>query len=247
MTAPESAQTLVAPRGLLKAIAWLGAQGRMKQLLLALGWLFLATPSCAAVGCAPTALVKVVTRNVTPGVLPASFAAKPVVIYRSGNLLLRNEESADPDQGLHLLAVMHAPDVWYVNLADRTGKHIVDPGPSIDVHAPIVSGQGVAPAFSGLEYGCEADFVRANMPKPEASMQVAGTAVAVHRLRAGVELLELKMAAGGRPVELSYFRGSKPLMVIHYDDYLRNLPPNPTLFTKPEGFAYTEERPTPNH
>jgi hypothetical protein len=185
-----------------------------------------------------------VTRNVTPGAKLSAFAAKPLVTYRSGALLLRNEEADDPEQRLHLLMVLNAPDTWFVNLTDRTGKHIVDPGPDINVHAPIFSGPGVTKAFADLEFGCEAAFIASHMPKAQAAAQVDGVTVNVHRLRDGDELLELKMARDGRPVEAAYSKADKPMMVIRYDKYERGLPADPTLFSKPQGFTYTEERPT---
>ena len=67
--------------------------------------------------------------------------------------------------------------------------------------------------------------------------------VAVHRLRDGDQLVEVKLAAGGRPVEAGYYKADKPVMVIRYDAFERGLPADPKLFARPEGFTYVEKRP----
>jgi hypothetical protein len=212
----------------------------MRTTILALAVLAGASAAHAEATCAPTSLVKIVTTNITPGIKPGTFAAAPLVMYRSGSLLMRTEEAPDPAQRLHLLTVLHAPDVWFVNLADRTGKHIVDPGPSIDVHAPIFAGgAAVSPEISALEFGCEAEFARTRMGKPEAQEGK----VAVYRLRHGQELLELKLAADGRPTQAGYYLGGEPKLLIRYDEYVGALPPNAALFAKPDGIAYAEEPP----
>jgi len=195
----------------------------------------------AATVCSPVGLIRLVTTNVTPGAKLAAFAARPLVMYRSGSLLMRTEEADDPQKKLHLLMVTNAPDTWMVNLTDKTGQHIVDRGPTFEVHAPIFSGEGVSRAFADLEFGCEAQFVAAHMAKPDS--QAAG--VTTHRLRDGDQLLELKLAAGGRPVEAGYYKADKPVLVIRYDAFERGLPADPKLFARPEGFTYVEKRLNP--
>ncbi|MGZ6050349.1 MAG: hypothetical protein ACXWKN_18310, partial [Phenylobacterium sp.] len=171
-----------------------------------------------------------------------AFAAAPLVLYRQGSLMARSEEAPDPARRLHLLMVTHAPDTWFVNLADRTGKHIVDPGPSIDVHVPLFGGAGVGPELMALEFGCEAEFARQKMGQPAPQEGAGAAAVAVYRLRRGDDLIELKLAAGGRPTQAGFYRAGQPKLVIRYDEYAR-LPENPLLFEKPSGFDYTEARP----
>jgi hypothetical protein len=213
------------------------------RIIVAAAAISAAEPAWAEATCAPAGLMKIVTTNITPGVEKAGpFAAAPLVMYRQGARLARTEEAPDPARRLHLLMVTHAPDTWFVNLEDRTGKHIVDPGPSIDVHIPLFGGAGVTPELMELEFGCEAEFAHAKMGKPAAQEGSGAQAVAVYRLQRGDDLVELKLAADGRPTQAGFYRAGQPRLVIRYDAYAR-LPENPLLFDKPAGFDYTEERP----
>jgi hypothetical protein len=199
--------------------------------------------SHASAACAPDKMVRLVTRNVTPGVDPASFAGQPLVMHRQGTRKLRTEEAPDPSQGLHLLIVMDSPDVWFVNRADKTGRHIVDPGPTFDVHAPIINLQGLPEELAALEYGCEAEYLRQRGSTPAREVTVAGVKAAVHQVESGPHQVELTMTQAGRPLTISYSQAGRLLFAIAYDRYEPGLPLDATLFTRPESVTYTEERP----
>lgn len=201
-----------------------------------------ASPAAAESLCAPPTLTKVVTRLVFPVMPAGQWGAEPLVTYRQGALNMRTEEAPDPAQNLHLLIVMAAPDMWMVNRADRTGKHIVDPGPTFDVHAPIVTGPGVAKDFLPLEFGCEAAFARAR-GKPSGVRKVGGDDAEVHAVTVGAETVEVLLSKAGKPVEIGYYRDGKAVQVIRYDAWEDNLRADATLFARPEGYAMTEERP----
>jgi hypothetical protein len=197
----------------------------------------------AAPRCAPERMVRIVTSEITPGIPPGAFALKPKTIYRQGNRYMRTEEELDSALGLHLLMIVSEPDIWFVNRVDKTGKHIVDPGPTFDVGAPIVGLEGAPPDFVALEFGCEADFVRKSAARTDGHRSIQGRAYSVHVLQEGGQRLEVLLDARGAPGEIGFYRDGKPLLVIRYDSYQRDLPLDPGLFARPEGFAYTEERP----
>lgn len=201
-----------------------------------------ATPAVAEATCAPPTVTKIVTRLVYPAVPPGAWGAEPLVTYRQGAFHIRTEEAPDPAQGVHLLIVAAAPHMWMVNRADRTGKYIVDPGPSIDVHAPIVAGEGVSRDFLGLEYGCEAAFAQAR-GKPGGMRVVAGTETRVHAIVVGSERVEVLLSLAGKPVEVGYYRDGEPVHVIRYDAWQDGLTPDASLFAQPEGYAYSEASP----
>lgn len=206
--------------------------------------LTLATASQAAKPtCSPKSMVKVVTRNITPGVDPNSFQGQPLVIYRQGSRFLRSEEAPDPPQGLHLLAVFSAPDIWMANLANHKGKHIVDPSPSIDVHAPVVTGPDVPLLFQGLEFGCEAEFVRRNAPKTFGNLSARGEPMKLHVLHAGSHRLDIIFNSQGRPDQVSYSIDGRWILVVNYDTFLNDLPLDPGLFKPPEGVVFEEAKP----
>ncbi len=208
----------------------------MRPLFLVFALALVAMP-VAAETCAPASLTKVVTRSVGPDIAPGTFRAAPVTLYRQGDRYIRIEEAADPTQGAHLLSVVAEPDIWMVNLADRTGRHIVDPGPSLIAHAPIVAGQGVPPEFVELEFGCEAAFAE-RRGYDAGTRQVGSVTGKVRVLVSGPHRLEIVSGPKGAPLEVAYYRGDRTVLVIHYDIYQSRLPDAPELFRRPEGITY---------
>jgi hypothetical protein len=213
----------------------------MRQLILALA-LSLAASAAQAAACAPEKMMRIVTRNLTPGVNPDSFAGQPLTLYRQGARYMRTDEAPDRPQGLHLSIVIAEPDLWLVNRIDRSGKHMVDPGPTFEVHAPIVSGEGIPLELSELEFGCEADFVRSRAPQAVGRVRIGQVEASIHRLEIGEHRLDVAMGPDARPLRVTYERAGAPQLVVGYDAYETALPFDPKLFSRPEGFTYTEER-----
>ena len=210
----------------------------MKSAVLAVLISLVAAPAVAET-CAPAKLMRMVTRSVGPDIVPGSFRAKPLTLYRQGERFLRSEEAADPEQKQHLLVVVAEPDIWFVNRADRTGRHVVDPGPSYVAHAPIVAGQGVPAAFTELEFGCEAAFARSR-GREGGARAVAGREARIHVLQEGDRRLEILLAPDNNPLEVAYYEGARTVLMIRYDVYETGLPDNPALFRRPEGFTFQE-------
>lgn len=208
----------------------------MNPIGLAILTALIAAPAIAET-CAPPTLTKIVTRSVGPDIARGSFRAEPVTLYRMGERFLRNEEAPDPEQRLHLLTIVAEPDIWMVNQMDRTGKHIVDPGPSFVAHAPIVAGQGVPASFSELEFGCEAVFAR-KRGRDAGVRIVAGRTARIHALQDGNRRLEILLSEKGDPVEVAYYQGAQAVLVIRYDVFQRDLPDDPSLFQRPSGVAF---------
>ena len=207
----------------------------MKSGVLALLIGLLAAPAVAET-CAPAKLMRIVTRSVGPDIVPGSFRDKPLSLYRQGERFLRLEEAADPERNLHMLVVVAEPDIWFVNKADRTVRHVVDPGPAYVAHAPIVAGQGVPAAFTKLEFGCEAAFARAR-GREAGARAVDGREARIHVLQEGDRRLEILLAPDNNPLEVAYYEGARTVLMIRYEVYETGLPDNPALFRKPEGFT----------
>ena len=83
-------------------------------------------------------MTKIVSRIISDSVPEGSFASKPKTLYRAGNKYSRTEEELDVENNLHALLIVNEPDTWMINLADKTARHIVDPGPTFNFRAPIV-------------------------------------------------------------------------------------------------------------
>jgi hypothetical protein len=204
---------------------------------------FGAVPARAAI-CAPSKLVHITVSNATPGIDPASYDAQPKNYYRVGNDKMRIEEALDSANGIHGLIVVAEPNIWMANLYDNTGKHIVDPGPTFNVKAPVIAVQGLSSKLLGLEFGCEADYIAANGPKPVRSEQVGGAAFDVYRFEDGADAVELlERPAGGAPSYARYYHQGRLAMVLRYEAYQTGLASEPSLFVPPVNVKYTETSP----
>jgi hypothetical protein len=198
----------------------------------------------AAAPCAPANLVHVVVSNVSPGIDATSFGAKPKVYYRIGSDKLRIEEALDAANGIHGIVVVSEPNIWMVNLYDGTGKHIVDPGPTFFAKAPVVGVEGLSPKLLGLEFGCEADYLTANAPRPVRSEEVGSDRFDVFRVEDGSDAVEvLERPGSGIPAFVRYYQQNRLEMILRYDQYQTGLPDDPALFTQPANIRYTDVTP----
>jgi len=195
----------------------------------------------AAETCAPAKLVRIVVANVTPGVAASSFGGQPKTYYRIGSDKLRIEEALDVANGIHGTVVISEPNIWIANLYDKTGKHIVDPGPTFFARAPVF-GTDLKGKLIRLEFGCEDDFFASNAPKPVRLEQVGNTQYNVYRVDDDAEAIEMLERPGARtPVFARYYRQGRLVMALHYGLYQTGLPNDPALFLPPPNIQYAEE------
>jgi hypothetical protein len=200
----------------------------------------LATQAAAAT-CAPAGLVHIVTREITPGIDPVSFNAQPVSLFRQGARRSRLEEQPDEAHKSQALAVIDEPNIWMVNLTDRTGRHIVDPGPELAAHASVFADPKVSPRILELEFGCEAAFVAAHAAKVDHTENLEGVMLDVHRFMDGSEAVEILEKSGSAdPLVARYYRGGKLAWVIRYDLYDTQAPADPAMFTAPAGIKFED-------
>jgi hypothetical protein len=202
--------------------------------------LWCASPVYAAT-CAPQKLVHIVTVDVTPGIPAASFEAQPKSLYRIGDDKMRVDEALDAPNGIHGVVVIAEPNIWMANLYDNTGKHIVDPGPSLFAVAPVFGVPEHASKLAALEYGCEADFIAANAPTPIRSEQIGSTRFDVYRVDDKPDAIEILEQSGTTtPAFARYYHQGKLVEVLRYDLYATGLPSDPNLFVPPSGIHYVE-------
>jgi hypothetical protein len=205
--------------------------------------IFTLTAWASATTCAPAQLVHITIANVSPGIDPASFAAQPKNYYRTGSDKVRIEEAVDAANAIHGVIVVAEPNIWMANLFDGTGKHIVDPGPTFLAKAPVF-GTRLQGKLIGLEFGCEADFISANAPKPVRVEQVGGVGFDVYRVEEGPDAVEILERSGTNvPAFARYFHLGNLAAVLRYDLYVTNLPQDPSLFLPPPNVRFTEAGP----
>lgn len=192
--------------------------------------------------------VRLVVRNVSPGLAAIDPRAQPRTIYRRGTSQLRVEEQPDMARnGSKSLFLITEPHVWTIDVGQRAGVHSMDPGPIFEAHAPILpASPQVAPAFRGLEYGCEAAFVAATAPQPQRTIAWGEIQATVHGVTAGDQSLAILMDARRQtPLMISYIVQGKPKVVVRYDEYRGDLPDRPELFLPGKGLRITEAPPPP--
>lgn len=197
--------------------------------------------------CAPEKLVRLVVRNISPGLAAADPRAQPQLIYRKGGAYLRTEGQPDlARNGAKAIFVVAEPDVWTIEISSRRGRHSVDPGPDYGVHAPILPLTGdVAPLFQGLEFGCEAAFVAAHAPRAQRTVAWGEATAALHVATVGDQSLAILMdERRSQPLLISYVRQGKPVWVVRYDEFRADLPDRPELFMPARGVTF-EEGPPP--
>ncbi|HET6969543.1 MAG TPA: hypothetical protein VFH92_00335 [Phenylobacterium sp.] len=197
--------------------------------------------------CSPAKLVRLVVRNISPGLAAGDPRAQPRVMYRRGATYLRSEEQPDANRnGAKAVVIVAEPDAWAIDLSTRTGRHSIDRGPDFAVHAPILPlVQDLPPVFKGLEFGCEASFVAANAPQAQRTVPWGETLAALHSVTVGDQTVALLMdSRRAEPLMVSYLRQGKAIWVVRYDEFRADLPDRPDLFMPPKSVVI-EEAPAP--
>lgn len=188
--------------------------------------------------CEPKHTLKIVV-SVEDDALPADhFSRRPKTIYRSGRLFGRVEEELNPHNGRHMLVVVNAADLWIVNLADKTGQHAIDPGPSLSFRAPIV-GDVDSDYWSNFEFGCELPFMQAVGTEKPATPGSDERVYEHSKEGATVQLVSVK----GIPKRVSIETKERKLaFVYHSFEQITNA--DPALFERPSGIAFIEATPS---
>jgi hypothetical protein len=157
--------------------------------------------------------------------IPAgSFAAKPKVYWRASNQYCRLDEEPEPENGIHGTLILNEPDVWMVNLADNTAKHLVDQGPTFHCKLPIFAfDPKMAKSKIGeLEFGRELDFFRASGAKPVDGPKRESKANYFELTIADSVLKLAERADIHAPILIGLMRGNKVLQVRYslWDDQI---------------------------
>jgi hypothetical protein len=174
-----------------------------------------------------------------------SFPTKPKVMYRAGNQYCRIEEQPDPEHGIHGVIVINEPDVWMVNLADKTAKHGVDQGPTFNCRMPIFANRAMElPAdqrkeLMEFEFGLELGFFisKGVAPKPGPISQSKQTTAYMYKI--GDSTLALfTFGSPERPLAVYWTRGGTR-DILWYSGY-GEVEFDAKLFAKPEGMKMEE-------
>lgn len=187
-------------------------------------------------------MLRVVYRDVTPGVPEDSFAAKPKTLYRVGTRYGRVEELPDLKAGVHGLMIVNEPHLWIVNLANKRARHVVDRGPTTMFRAPIFWTKDMPGVLRDFEFGCEMQFVRGNGASSPESVEVDGIEGERYEINVGKYHIALLVGEKDRRLRRVVFEeGGKVTYSLQYESWMEGLVPNLKLFEVPEGTIVREE------
>jgi len=190
----------------------------------------------------PRTMTKISTRVVEPAPKEGSFAAEPRTVWRAGTKYARIAESPDPENHIQGLVIVREPDVWMVNLFDKSARHIIDPGPVLAVHLPVFEpAEGARTKLNELEIGRELEFFANNGATKSTGEVIKGRASARRELTINGETVVLWTdAKSGKPVRVRLVKTAQS-QTIEYLAYEDDLTFDASLFQLPAGITVVEE------
>jgi len=224
-----------------RAAARIRREAPRNRLLVLLGVAVLlsAVPVWAADRvCAPEHMLKVVTRMDVPGVAPDHFSRVPKTLYRSGTAYGRVEEAYNQVTHLHLLIVVSEPDLWIVNLATRTGRHVRDPGPTYYFRARLFGDAQIASQLiRALELGCEIAWLReAGAREEPVTHATLGQTRRLSYSDATDAVILYERA--NTPLRVELLQNGHPTFAMEYLEFSPHLRFDQKLFGRPPGIRF---------
>ncbi len=130
-----------------------------------------------------------------------------------------------------------------INLFSRSGRHIVDPGPTFNAHLPIFEGSSRAKTrVAELEFGRELEFFAQNNARRLPGEVINGKPSERQELTlSDAKLVLWTDAQSKKPVRVRLIQG-REIQTIEYLSYEDNLKFDPSLFQPPAGIAFQESK-----
>ncbi len=213
----------------------------MKKILILLGACFLIAHTTHAQA-ASVKMTKIITRDTSPDVPKTSFAAKPITLYRIGETYGRVEEEPDPDHNIQGLVIVSEPKIWIINLRDKTGRFLTDPGPYHVFHAPVIPPEepGQEQLLKDFEYGREYEFLRSRHATRSQEILDGKLYDKLYLTIDGFKISLLSHAGEERPYRMTIVKEQGLVLQVDYDYYKRDLEPQMTLFEPPKNVQLIE-------
>lgn len=219
----------------------------MKSLKVFLGiWMLLWAVLVGAETSQPNSekMVKIVWRLVVPEQPADSWEAKPRVLYRWGTTKGRTEEAADPEAKLQLVTIYNGKgDLWMINLFDKTGKHIIDPGPTYDFHSPIDSNTSSGKADLSFEFGSEKKYMLDHKAVVKDAIEDGKKVRYYEVVDKSISRRLYVSPDSDTPVGVAILDNGTETIRLAYDEYSNTLEPDAKLFQLPAGLKITEDKP----
>jgi len=196
----------------------------------------------------PKTMTKIEVILQSPDAPAGSFAAKPRVMYFAGTTYGRVEEAFDSDRNLHGLVVIHEPDFWMINLADNTGQHAIDPGPTFNIHIPIFPYRvhelpdGQKKKLQDLEFTHELEYFKAAGATPQKGPVLQTKETTLYNVKIGDASVSLfTYGTPERPLSVVWLCGDEH-DILWYSGY-GEMPFDLKLFSKPENVKIVDAKP----
>lgn len=192
---------------------------------------------------APATMTRIEVRLTEPESLALSFAGQPKTYWRAGTKYARVAETSDSQNHIHGLFIVNEPDAWLVNLYDKSGRHIIDPGPSLVARLPLFQKQtGAMSRLNDLEFGMELDFFVRSKAEHSAGEIINGNPSERYHLLIGeAKLLLWVEPKTQKPLRVSLIEG-KQSQTYQYLAYDNKLLFDAALFEPPSDVKLQESR-----
>lgn len=199
-------------------------------------------------GLAGEPMVKVVFRAEGQQIPPDSFAAKAKTLYIWKSTMGRVEEMPDLKNHLQGLIIANGKDIWQINLMDKTGRHIIDPGPTYDFYVPIIPPEksSTTPPLRDFQIGRELAYMTSQKVVSKLVTKDSKSLILYQCVREGYELSFYVSTSTGAPTESDVYKNGKLISRLVYLEYKSALDPDPSLFQPPPDVTITEAEP-PKH
>lgn len=184
-------------------------------------------------------MTHIVFRIVDPSVPEGHFGLAPKEMWRVGTRYMRMEEVPDPERGIHGLIIVDEPHIFMINRYNNQGMHILDPGPTYNVHMPLFPFPKMSD-ISKLEFGGEWEFFSQRHAR-----QMPNVKAGDHRYKSymleidGASLILFTDETSNQPVQLA-LESDDAAYAIRYDTYETGLEPDMNLFKVPAGVKINE-------
>jgi hypothetical protein len=200
----------------------------------------LALISSIASGPSHPLMTRLTVRYHTPDLSEDARGARPKTLYLAGDRYARIEQPADSTTDSMNLIIVNEPNIWLIDVRNKTGNHSTNPGPDFSVHNPIL-GPDCPEELFDFEFGHEVDFLKQSGAKSLGSKQIGERECETKQFAAMNYLVNISVDAKKNvPIELKAFKDGKMQFTVEYLSYETDLPFDSSLFDPPKDVHLSE-------
>lgn len=186
---------------------------------------------------ATSTMLKAIVRDETPGLDKRGLMYQLKTFYRLGATTWRIEKPSNSK--VQLVTIVKEPDIWIIEMPQKTGIHFVGPF-SVNYHYPMIQSSDGKVRLRGLQLGTEVSFMKAKKAKRKSTSYEGKECILfyVNTEKLQVELICKKLDES--PLKLQVSEGQKVICCYTYDEYKSTLEVDMSLFKVPEDVRISE-------